>query len=129
MTKILLIDDDEGFHNAIKRNLIELGYEVSSAYNGKEGLKLFLDDPPDLVITDIIMPEQDGIGLLADLKKMDLKFPCKIIAISGGGRVVGKDYLDLAENLGAHAVLEKPFSFSELELIIERLFRSSDGTV
>lgn len=83
------------------------GYKVLEAPNGKEGIKLFREYPVDLIITDLLMPEKDGIEVIMELKR---DFPdVNIIAISGGGHVGAEDYLHMAEKLGVQYTLAKPF--------------------
>jgi YesN/AraC family two-component response regulator len=82
------------------------------ASNGNEALNKINSVLPDLVITDIIMPEQDGIGTINQLKKISKDI--KIIAISGGGRMLSEDYLNIARMLGACYTFNKPFDNSEL---------------
>lgn len=129
MTKILLIDDDEGFNEALSRSLTYEGYTVVRAFNGVEGCEVMRTERPDLIITDIVMPERDGLGVLKDLGlKMsngDIVFPCKVIVITGGGRLLGPDYLERVEAMGVDAVLEKPFSLTDLVDVIERLVPQS----
>ena len=82
-------------------------FRVLEAGTGLEALQILDYFIPDMVITDIIMPDQDGIGTINELKK---RYPeIKIIAISGGGRMLSKDYLGIAKILGAHHTFSKPF--------------------
>jgi CheY-like chemotaxis protein len=83
------------------------GYQVSSADDGKRGMAQFRSEQPDLVITDIIMPEQEGIQTIAEMRKA--KPDAKIIAIAGGRRIGNTDFLKIAQALGAMAVVPKPF--------------------
>ena len=114
MKKILLIDDDEDFHASLKQSLEYEGYQVASAFNGKEGLKQLELEVPDLIITDIIMPEVDGMEFLYGIMKGKGNFPCKIIAISGGGRIAGNEYLSHAKITGVDAVFAKPLDMDDL---------------
>ncbi len=99
------------------------GHEVVNASNGKEGIKLFRENGADLIITDIVMPEKEGLETIMELRK---GYPdVKIIAISGGGRVDPESYLTMAEKMGASRTLTKPFEREELleavrELLGER---------
>ena len=86
--------------------LEKAGYEVSVALNGKEGMRLFEKDKHDLVITDIIMPEKEGLRQYSNLRRMHPNL--KIIAISGGGRISPDGYLPGAKLLGANMVFQKP---------------------
>jgi CheY-like chemotaxis protein len=117
MKKILVIDDDDLVRNVITKMLEREGFKVITAVNGKEGVELFYTDPADLVITDLIMPEKDGIETILELKKA---FPeIKIIAISGGGqlgpgKVGATDYLSIAKAYGASCILTKPVEMNIL---------------
>lgn len=117
MRKILLIDDESGLVEELKILLTENGFSVCSASNGREGVSLFHVFLPDLVITDILMPEQEGIETILELKKASPDL--RIIAISGGGLVEATDYLKLALQVGADASLQKPFKFDELLTCID----------
>lgn len=118
MKKVLVIDDDIAFNEILKEQLEWAGYEVACAFDGEQGLALYQSFKPDIVITDIIMPNKDGIEvILALINDDDCK--SKIIVISGGGRIAGIEYLKLTENLGIKNVLEKPFSFVDLQKAIQ----------
>jgi CheY-like chemotaxis protein len=119
MAKILLIDDDDQLRTMLRLTLIHFGHTVIEACDGRQGLKLFPHANPDLVITDIVMPEQEGLGVLMELREKQP--PVKIIAMSGGGRVNAKDYLRIAKQLGAARVLSKPFPNEELITAINEL--------
>jgi CheY-like chemotaxis protein len=106
MAKILVFDDEPSILLMIKKMLEKNGHEVDIALNGKEGMLLFEKDKPDLLITDIIMPEKEGLETIFELRR---KHPdLKIIAISGGGRIGPDGYLPGAKLLGANAVFTKP---------------------
>ncbi|MES0446525.1 MAG: PAS domain S-box protein [Desulfobacterales bacterium] len=112
MAHILLIDDDAQIRTMLRQILETEGYEVVDASNGKEGIRLYREDPADLVITDIIMPEKEGIEMIMELKK---DFPdVKIIAISAGGQIDAEKYLRTAKMLGAKFTFAKPFERKEL---------------
>ena len=112
--KVLVIDDDIAFNEILKEQLEWADYEVKSAFDGEQGVKLYKEYKPDIVITDIIMPNADGIEVILHLVN-DESCDAKIIVMSGGGRIAGIEYLRLTENLGIKNMLEKPFSFSQLE--------------
>lgn len=112
MARILVIDDDQDMRQLMKTWLEMKGHEVEDAASGKEGVDKYREAPFDLVITDILMPDQDGIETISALKKSDPE--AKIIAISGGGRVAGVHYLQLAYKLGALGTLAKPFDWSDM---------------
>ncbi len=112
MQTILIIDDERQTREVIHQILECDGYTVLQAENGREGMELFNEQPTDLVITDIIMPEQEGFETIRELKKTHPS--ARIIAISGGGRMCSANYLDMAKKLGAHQILKKPFKRNEL---------------
>jgi len=108
MQRILIIDDDHHILLMIKKMLERAGYEVDLASNGVEGLALFQKIQADLVITDIIMPEKEGLETIREMKR--LQPDLKVIAMSGGGKISADNYLETAKIFGASKVLEKPFS-------------------
>lgn len=112
MATILLIDDDDSLRTMLRVTLTHFGHTVVEARNGREGLALFPHAGADLVITDIVMPEVEGLHVLMALRLQTT--PVKIIAISGGGRVNATDYLRIAKQMGAAKVLAKPFSTEAL---------------
>lgn len=108
MARILIIEDDNEVRDYLESVLSRDGYDVAGASNGKDGVALFQQDPADLVITDIIMPEKDGIETILDLKRSNPGL--KVIAISGGGRAEPENYLHSAKLIGANLTLRKPFT-------------------
>ena len=115
MKKILVVDDESGVREAISVLLEEKGYEVQTANNGREGVKVFEQFQPDLVLTDISMPDMEGIELLKILRKRKKNLP--VIVMSGN--VVGTKFLKSANLFGATATLKKPFSNEDLLATIE----------
>jgi DNA-binding response OmpR family regulator len=112
MAKILVIDDETSILLMIKKMLEKAGHEVDMALNGKEGMQLFEKNKADLLITDIIMPEKEGLETIVEMRK---NYPdLKIIAISGGGRISADGYLPGAKLLGANMVFQKPLIQKEL---------------
>ncbi len=113
MARFLIIDDEKMVRSTLRKVLEKFNHEVLEATNGKEGLKVYGDRKDiDLVITDIIMPEMEGVEVILELRK---RTPGqKILAISGGGRTKNQDYLKTAEQLGANATLSKPFSVNDV---------------
>ena len=103
----------------LRLTLAEFGHTVIEASNGVEGLKKFPAEGVDLVITDMVMPEKEGIEVITELRKRHPQL--KIIAISGGGRIGPGDYLRIAKFLGAAKILAKPFSSLELMLAVDAL--------
>ncbi|HXB02994.1 MAG TPA: response regulator [Opitutaceae bacterium] len=126
MARILLIEDDNEVRTMLRLTLIHFGHNVIEARNGKEGLELFKRANADLVITDIVMPEKEGLEVLIKLRANQVP-PVKIIAISGGGRQKAADYLRMAKLMGAARVLAKPFSNEVLIAAINELL--PDGGV
>lgn len=113
MKRILVIDDDELMRSMLSQMLGRAGYEIILAANGHEGLKQFHAHAPfDLVITDLIMPGKEGIETMMELRHDHPALP--IIAISGGGRTTGRDYLPIAAQLGARRTVAKPFTRQEI---------------
>jgi YesN/AraC family two-component response regulator len=112
MEKILIIDDETPIRSMVRLILERAGYTVREAQDGIEGIRVFRETPADLVITDLIMPNKDGIGMIIELKK---DFPAlKIIAMSGGGLNRPEGYLRGAQKLGAACTLSKPLNRNDL---------------
>src|SRR6185369_16943618 len=109
---ILIIDDDAYARTTLQIILADEGYEVVCAEDGARGIAAFRRKRPDLVITDIIMPDKEGLETIGEIRQVDAKIP--IIAVSGGGRLKATDLLTQAGHLGADAVLSKPFDPDEL---------------
>lgn len=107
MQQILVIEDDKLMRGLLRLVLEHSGYNVVQAENGRDGVKFYRQNPTDLVITDLIMPGQEGLETIRELKR---EFPeVNIIAISGGGFNEPGEYLHVAELLGARRTLAKPF--------------------
>lgn len=121
MPGVLIVDDEKGMRKIINISLTRRKFEVFEAENGRDAISHFKPSITDLVITDLIMPEEDGLEVIMKLRK--LKPTIKIIAISGGGIVGPRSYLDMAKVLGADAVYSKPFSINNLVLKIEELLK------
>lgn len=112
MSRILIIDDDEQIRSLLRQMLERAGHQIIDAGNGVEGMQIFRAETPDLVITDLIMPEKEGIETLTELRR---EFPTvPVIAMSGGGRLGTRDYLPIAKQLGARRTIAKPFSRDEM---------------
>ena len=112
MKKILVIEDNPIVRNTVMRILQSAGYSVVTAKDGLHGVDMFRKEQPDLVITDIIMPQQEGIGTIREILA---DHPgTKIIAISGGGRIGNTDFLQIARKMGAIDALQKPFDPDDL---------------
>jgi CheY-like chemotaxis protein len=112
MAKILVIDDEESVRALFVKALQGDGHNVLEAPDGKIGLDLLRKNKPDLVVTDILMPEADGLEAIMAIRK---EHPgIKVIAVSGGGKFPAEACLSLAEKLGAAEVLDKPVKLAEL---------------
>ena len=112
MPSILLVEDDDEVRKFLRLSLLKMGHTVAEARNGKEAIARQLREPAELLLTDVIMPEKEGLETIQEFR---LKFPkVRIIAMSGGGRVSAMEYLRIAKAMGAHQVLAKPFSGEEL---------------
>mgnify|MGYP001567311513 CR=1 FL=1 len=124
MPSILLIEDDDLFRDALAGALTERGYMVTEAADGEQGVKLFRAEPTDLVITDMVMPNQEGLETIAGLRREDPNVG--IIAMSGGLAHDGPLYLKLAGSLGATRTLKKPFGLPALLVAIEETLAARD---
>ncbi len=121
MADVLVIDDDPNILTVLTGMLLKAGHTVRYALSGNEGLRLFSQQKPDLLITDIIMPEKDGMELIAEIRKKARDV--KIIAISGGADFIPDHYLDTARLFGAQRILKKPFNLDELTQAIDSLLQ------
>ena len=119
MPGVLIVEDDKDLREMLKLALLRRGFTVLEAENGKDAITHFKPLITDLVVTDLIMPEEDGLKVVIKLR--EIKPSIKIIAISGGGKVGPGSYLNLAKALGADAIYSKPFSIKELIINIEHL--------
>ena len=124
MAKILVLDDELSILLMLKKMLEKAGHEVDIALNGREGMELFEKNKPDLLISDIIMPEKEGLETIFQLKK---KYPeLKIIAISGGGRIGPEGYLPSAKFFGANLIFQKPLIQKEFMHAVSLLLNETD---
>ncbi len=119
MAKILIIEDDAEVRALIRRLLEGEGYDVQVAENGVDGIEAFRAGSPDVVITDLLMPRQDGIETIKEIRGIDSE--TKILAISGGGPYSPKTHLKRARGVGAQETLAKPFAPSDLLNAVSRL--------
>jgi len=125
MSGILVVEDDNDLRTMLKVSLNRRRFTVMEAENGKEALTHFKPSMIDLVITDLIMPEEDGLKVI--MRMRELKPSIKIIAISGGGKAGPGSYLNLAKALGADAIYSKPFSVNDMITKIEELLDIEQG--
>jgi DNA-binding response OmpR family regulator len=119
MPGVLIVEDDKELREMLKLALLRKNFTVLEAENGKVAIAHFKPLITDVVVTDLIMPEEDGLKVVIKLR--ELKPSLKIIAISGGGKVGPGSYLNLAKALGADATYSKPFSINEVVIKIEEL--------
>ena len=125
MARILVIDDELVIRQALSIMLANVGHKVETAENGRAGLDLLERESFDLVLTDILMPEMDGVEAMRKLRA--LPSPPKIVAMSGGVQLTREDFPRAAELLGADAALSKPFRARELYALVDRLLRPPTG--
>jgi len=120
MAQVIVIDDDIDMRNLMVRILETQGYVILQAENGRQGLKLIRENPElDLVITDLVMPDLEGIELIRELHAYKKDLP--ILAISGGVHARTATFLEIAGLLGAKAVLEKPFDLKQFVVTVATL--------
>jgi DNA-binding response OmpR family regulator len=119
MAKILIVDDDASMRLMLNRILKSGGHELVEAANGRESEGLLHAEAPDLVVMDMLMPEQDGIETIREIRRGGSTVG--IIAISGGGRIGGDMYLEFSCAFGADEILHKPFRPAELLSCVDRV--------
>ncbi len=115
--RVLVIEDETALRQTIRRMLESAGHEVVEAENGRSGIEAFRKHRLDAVVTDIIMPNKEGIETIRDIRALDARI--RIVAISGGGRTRNFDFLRIAGKLGATATLAKPFKRDQLLACVE----------
>jgi CheY-like chemotaxis protein len=124
MAKVMVVDDDVAIRHALNRVLAAEGHEVLEESDGKSALRHFTGDPVDLVVSDVYMPDMDGIQFLMRVREA---FPeAKIIMMSGGGNLPATSVLEAAKALGADRVVPKPFSSSEIREAIRDVLGVGD---
>lgn len=110
--RILVVDDEPEVREIVSTILRLAGYQIGGAEEGEEALRHLAAQPFDMMITDLLMPDKDGVETIRDVRK---RYPgIKIVAMSGGGHVAKESYLKMAQLFGADAVLAKPFTREEL---------------
>jgi YesN/AraC family two-component response regulator len=126
MANILLVEDEPLVSDTLSSALESKDHSVVTASNGVQGLVRFAEGAFDLVITDIIMPDQEGLGMIMEMRRV---LPAaKIIAISGGGRTGNVEFLKMAANLGAMATLKKPIRLAEFFKVVNECLSGGRGT-
>ena len=124
MGRIMIVEDDNAVRELLREILERAGHEVLDAGNGKEALALYKISPADLIITNILMPEKEGLETIQELLRDDPDI--KIIAISGGGQIGPADYLEVARRFGATRTFSKPFDRKKLLEAVDELLAESD---
>jgi DNA-binding response OmpR family regulator len=122
---VLVVEDDVSVRQVVWMLLEDLGYQVVTAVDGLDGLQKFHKIKPDVVLTDIIMPEKEGIGLITEMRH--IRKDVKIIAMSGGGRIGNMDFVSVAVALGANIGLRKPFDNDELASAVRTLLEPAQA--
>ncbi|MFA7257004.1 MAG: response regulator [Kiritimatiellales bacterium] len=122
MKHILVIDDDPAVLSLFEQFLESEGFSVALALNGLEGILSLKQQKPDLIITDIMMPEMDGLELLMEIKKHHPEIP--VIAISGGMKIQPVNFLPQAKKFGARHIFSKPIALSELLAAVQELLNA-----
>ena len=122
MANILLVEDEEQLRSMLKIVLEGAGHTVQEAGDGKEALESYVRHPADLMVTDIVMPNKEGIETILEFRRNHPSL--RIIAMSGGGRNSAQDYLKLAKSFGADYVLTKPFSNQAILDVVKTVLAS-----
>jgi len=118
MARVLLIEDDYFLRAVLKGSLQEQGYAVVDVENASRATALHEENPFDVILTDLIMPERDGLELITEFRR---RFPAvRIIAMSAGGQISGPDYLEIAKKMGAFSTLLKPITDQALASTLTR---------
>ena len=125
--KILVIDDEEDICEMTKLLLEKAGHDVTCTTDSRVAARLLKEQPFEAVITDMLMPDKDGLEVMADIRRHHPTV--RIIAASGGGRVSSDSYLHIARKSGAHALLSKPFTLPELLSCVETAFTAQPAAV
>ena len=126
MANILLVDDEPLIIETLSNAITRKGHAVVTATNGVEAMEKFREGQFDLVITDIIMPDKEGIELIMEMNRHTPGV--KIVAISGGGRTGNVEFLKMAKKLGAIAAIKKPIRLSEFDSVLSQSLGEPVGT-
>jgi DNA-binding response OmpR family regulator len=121
MSKVLIIDNDPLLCETLKLAAESAGHTVAVAQNGREGLDVFATFQPDLVVTDILMPEKEGMETIVDLRRLNPNVP--ILAMSGAAPAGNISFLKIAQKLGANRTLSKPFPMADFVAAIAALVK------
>lgn len=123
MSRILVVEDSEDLRYIIKDILKKAGHEVLEACDGSEVSQHLAEGSLDLVVTDILMPEQEGIQTILQIRRSNPD--TKIIGMSGGGKGGAEHYLEMAREFGANATMLKPFKKAQLLELVDELLGTS----
>jgi DNA-binding response OmpR family regulator len=119
MARILVVDDNTSMREAVCEMLEQVGYTTVGAENGRNAAHIHRTEPIDLIITDLFMPDTDGLEIIYQFRR---EFPeVKIIAVSGGGTRGLVELLTVAKRMGAQRTLMKPFAWEELLAAVKEL--------
>ena len=124
MRRILVIDDHAEIRELLRLTLEAAGYDVAVALDGREGLEIQRRRPAELVITDIFMPEQEGLETIQELRQQSPR--PKIIAMSGGGQLGTLEYLPAAKEFGADRTIDKPFDCEAMLAAVREMLSATD---
>ncbi len=122
MTKVLIVDDSMFSRSAVKKVIKRIGLETIEAANGREGLKKIIDEKPDIVFTDLLMPEMDGIELLTSVKEKNLGVPVVVVSAN-----VQNSVRQQCNELGASEFLNKPPSEENIRKCLESYLAKGDA--
>lgn len=125
MPKILVIDDEAQIRSLTRRFLTQAGFEVEEAGDGLEGVRKMRENPADLIITDILMPKQEGLETIRQIREFHPT--CKIIAMSGGSQLTAMDFLPIAEKFGAARIFHKPIDFNAMVDAVKELLSEEES--
>ncbi len=125
MARILVVDDDDLIRKLVVRTLERAGYEVVASADGQQAARQYRSQPADLIITDLFMPEKEGMEIITELRRDHPEV--KIIAISGAGSLGPTGYLEVARMIGASRTLAKPFGQEELLSAVRELLEESES--
>lgn len=125
MIRILVVDDEASVRKMVTNMIASVGYEVIEASSGAEAYDACKEASIDLIITDVVMPDKNGIDLIMEVKEEYPNLP--VIAISGGGGITGRfDYLEIAKLVGAKIILKKPFTTTELRSAVDNILNNEE---
>lgn len=122
MKRILIVDDEESIRSLLQEIFSREGYETLLAPNGKKAMELFKAHTVDLVITDIVMPEKEGLETIREIRAEDPDIP--VIAMSGGGQIQPDRYLQVAQMFGADEIVEKPIGNNAILDLVEKCLKA-----